>query len=154
MTTLDRIDRELVGLLSVDGRATFSDLGKQVRLSANTVAERVRRLQKEGVISGFAAVLDEQALGKNIGVLSDIQLKDGVERVAFAEALTHVPQVIGALRLTGTYDYQLHIVCTDTTELEGVIELLKRDHGVRAVNSRLILREVPVDKAKLLQTIR
>lgn len=154
MRHLDRIDRELVRVLSADGRATFSELGQHVRLSANTVAERVRRLQREGVIGGFSAVIDEKALGKHIGVLSDIQLRDGVERVAFAEALTHVPQVIGALRLTGVYDYQLHIVCADTVELEGVIELLKRDHGVQAVNSRLILREVPVDKAKLLQGMR
>ncbi|GMA21026.1 Lrp/AsnC family transcriptional regulator [Arsenicicoccus piscis] len=147
---MDRIDARLIEALSHNGRATFHELGQVVRMSANTVADRVRRLQREGVIAGFTAVLDEKALGKTLGVLSDIELREGVERVAFAESLTQVPQVIGALRLTGRYDYQLHIVCADTAELESVIELLKRDYGVASVNSRLILREVPADKTKLL----
>lgn len=87
------------------GCATYQELGEHVRLSANTVADRVRRLRRDGVLTGFAAVIDEKALGMELGVLSDLKLKEGVSRVAFAESLTHVPQVIGALRLTGEYDY-------------------------------------------------
>ncbi|GAA1801546.1 Lrp/AsnC family transcriptional regulator [Nostocoides veronense] len=150
---MDRIDVQLATALSHNGRATFQELGALVRLSANTVADRVRRLQREGVIAGFSAVIDERALGKTLGVLSDIKLREGVERVAFAESLTHIPQVIGALRLTGEYDYQLHIVCQDPAEFEGLVDRLKHDYGVASLNSRLILREVPVDKAKLLQVV-
>lgn len=148
---MDRIDRDLATAFSHNGRATFQELGALVRLSPNTVADRVRRLQRDGIIAGFTAVIDETKLGKDLGVLSDVKLREGVERVAFAESLTHVPQVIGALRLTGEYDYQLHIVCGDPTEFEGLVDRLKRDYGVASLSSRLILREVPVDKAKLLQ---
>lgn len=154
MVAMDRIDADLVAALTDNGRATFHELGQRVRLSANTVAERVRRLQRDGVISGFSADLDERALGMKLGVLSDVRLREGLSRVAFAESLTHVPQVIGALRLTGAYDYQLHIVTTDTAELESVIDRLKGQFDVAEVNSRLILREVPVDKSKLLHTLR
>lgn len=150
---MDRIDRELISALSTNGRATYQELGDLVRLSANSVAERVRRLQRDGVITGFAAVIDEKALGMQLAVRSDIKLHGGVERIEFAESLTRVPQVIGAVRLTGEYDYQLHIVCRDTAELESVVEELKRNYGVANVNSRLILREVPVDKAKLLTAL-
>lgn len=108
---MDRIDRELISALSTNGRATYQELGDLVRLSANSVAERVRRLQRDGVITGFAAVIDEKALGMQLAVRSDIKLHGGVERIEFAESLTRVPQVIGAVRLTGEYDYQLHIVC-------------------------------------------
>ena len=137
---MDRIDRDLATALSHNGRATFQELGALVRLSPNTVADRVRRLQRDGIIAGFTAVIDETKLGKDLGVLSDVKLREGVERVAFAESLTHVPQVIGALRL-----------CGDPTEFEGLVDRLKRDYGVASLNSRLILREVSVDKAKLLQ---
>ncbi|WP_431696061.1 Lrp/AsnC family transcriptional regulator [Kocuria rhizophila] len=147
---LDRIDRELVKALSRSGRATFAELGQEVRLSANTVAERVRRLRRAGVISRFTVDVDAALLGKPLGVLSDVKLRDGVERIPFAQRLSTVPEVVGALRLTGEYDYQLHIVAADTAELESLIELLKREFGVASVNSRLILREVPVDKARLL----
>lgn len=154
MTSLDRIDRELLQALARDGRASYAELGQLVRLSANSVADRVRRLRREGTIKGFTVVLDEAGLGKPLGVLSDVKLKEGVERVAFAESLQHIGQVIGALRLTGEYDYQLHLVCADPAELEGVIDLLKREYGVRSVSSRLILREVPVDKARVLNVVR
>ncbi|MFD7074451.1 Lrp/AsnC family transcriptional regulator [Nocardioides sp. NPDC059952] len=150
MVTLDRIDKMLLTTLATDGRATYAELAHQVHLSANSVAERVRRLRREGVIQHFGVTLDPVALGKPLGVLSDIKLREGVERVAFAESLTAVPQVIGALRLTGENDYQLHIVAADTAELETVIDRLKRDFGVAAVNSRLILREVPVDVTQVL----
>jgi Lrp/AsnC family leucine-responsive transcriptional regulator len=63
---VDRIDVQLATALSHNGRATFQELGALVRLSANTVADRVRRLQREGVIAGFSAVIDERALGKKL----------------------------------------------------------------------------------------
>ncbi len=147
---MDRIDVQLLSELTRDGRATYHTLGERVRLSANSVADRIRRLRREGVLAGFSAIIDERALGKTLGVLSDVVLREGTDRVTFAESLAHIPQVIGALRLTGAYDYQLHIVCTDTVELETVIDLLKTQYDVASINSRLIIREVPVDKAKLL----
>lgn len=150
---LDWLDRALIAELSRDGRASYQQLSQTVGLAPNTVADRMRRLRESGVIAGTAVVIDERVLGLELGVLSDVKLHDGVSRVEFAESLTKVAQVIGALRLTGEYDYQLHIVCSGATELESVIERLKSDYGVASVNSRLILREVPVDKAKLLDVI-
>lgn len=96
----------------------------------------MRRHREGGVITDSTVVIDERALGLELGVLSDIKLHEAVSRVDFVESLTKVPQVVGALRLTGEYDYQLHIVCSGAS-----------------VNSRLILREVPVDKAKLLDIV-
>ncbi|MGW1291202.1 Lrp/AsnC family transcriptional regulator [Streptomyces sp. NPDC002586] len=55
---MDRIDRQILALLLVDGRATYQELGRQVRLSANTVADRVRRLQSAGVVRGYRAELN------------------------------------------------------------------------------------------------
>ncbi|NHU84836.1 Lrp/AsnC family transcriptional regulator [Kocuria sp. JC486] len=150
---LDGIDRAIIGELSRDGRASYQQLSQAVGLAPNTVADRMRRLRESGVITGSTVVIDERALGMELGVLSDIKLHDGVSRVEFAESLTKVPQVIGALRLTGEYDYQLHIVCSGASELESVIEVLKSEYDVASVNSRLILREVPVDKAKLLEVV-
>lgn len=150
---LGGIDRAIISELSQNGRASYQQLSHAVGLAPNTVADRMRRLRDSGVITGSAVVIDERALGLELGVLSDIKLHDGVSRVDFAQSLTKVPQVIGALRLTGEYDYQLHIVCPGASELESVIDELKSEYGVASVNSRLILREVPVDKAKLLDIV-
>lgn len=149
---MDRIDRELLRLLLEDGRATYQELGRSVRLSANTVAERVRRLRDSGVLRGFSAELDLAALGHGLTLLSDVRLREGTDRGQFEAGLTTVGQVVSAMRLTGEYDYQLRIACADSSEFESVIDGLKRDHGVRELRSRLLLHEVPLGPHALLGT--
>lgn len=147
---MDRIDRELLALLLHDGRATFQELGRQVRLSANTVADRVRRLQADGVIRGYRAELNLESFGRTMELLSDVRLREGVDRRAFEEQLDQVPQVVGAMRVTGEYDYQLQLACVDTREFETVIDRLKAELGVRELRSRLVLHKVPLNLERAL----
>lgn len=147
---MDRVDRQLLAALVNDGRATYQELGRLVRMSSNTVAERVRRLRKDGVIRGYHAELDLAVLGRGMQLLSDIRLRETVDRGAFERQLTDVPQVIAAMRMTGEYDYQLHVVCVDALEFEGVVDRLKAELGVREARSRLLLHEVPLGRERVL----
>lgn len=147
---MDRIDRALVQLLHQDARSTYQDLGREVRLSANTVAERVRRLRTGGVIRAFRAEIDPAALGRTLTMLSDVRLREQVDRAEFERGLDSVPQVVSAMRLTGEYDYELRLACVDPAEFETVIDLLKRDHGVRELRSRMLLHEVTLGPHRLL----
>ncbi|MGI5459916.1 Lrp/AsnC family transcriptional regulator [Streptomyces sp. CA-249302] len=149
---MDRIDRELLALLLQDGRATYQELGRQVRLSANTVADRVRRLRAVGVIRGYRADLNLEAFGRGMQMISDIRLGERMDRKAFEAQLNDVPQVIGAMRLTGDYDFQLRMSCVDAREFEAVIDRLKAELGVRELRSRLVLHEVPLGVDRILDT--
>jgi Lrp/AsnC family leucine-responsive transcriptional regulator len=148
---MDAIDRQLLTLLLHDARATYQELGQAVRLSANTVADRVKRLRAAGIVRGYRAEVDLGVLGRGLTLLSDIRLREGVERKEFERTLVAVPQVIGAMRLTGDYDYQLRVVCADAPEFESVIDRLKREHGVRELRSRLLLHEVQLGLERLLE---
>lgn len=147
---MDDIDRELLGLLLADGRATYQELAAKVRLSANTTAERVRRLRRSGVISGYHAELDLAALDRSLVMITDIRLRDDVLSEDFQRGLTRVPQVVAAAHTTGEYDYQLRIACRDAAEFERVADQLKRHHGVRESRSRLLLRELPLGVDRML----
>ncbi|WP_151772366.1 Lrp/AsnC family transcriptional regulator [Streptomyces abyssomicinicus] len=149
---MDRIDQQIVAALLTDGRMTYQELGRQVRLSANSVADRVRRLQASGVICGFQAKLGLRALGRNMEMISDIRLRDGVDREAFEAGLQEVPQIVAAMRLTGEYDYQLRMACCDSREFETVIDHLKADLGVQRLHSRLMLHEVPLKGDRLVRS--
>jgi Lrp/AsnC family leucine-responsive transcriptional regulator len=146
---MDRIDQQIVACLLREGRITYQELGRQVRLSANSVAERVRRLQASGVIRGYRAELGLQALGRNMEMISDVRLRDGVDRETFEAGLQEVPQIVAAMRLTGEYDYQLRMACGDSREFENVIDHLKAELGVRRLHSRLLLHEVPLGLDRL-----
>jgi Lrp/AsnC family transcriptional regulator, leucine-responsive regulatory protein len=147
---MDAIDRVLIKELLRDARVTYQELGRAARLSANTVADRVRRLRSSGVLSGYHAQLNLAMLGRNLQLMSDVRLSEGKDRSEFERGLIAVEQVIGAVRLTGDYDYLLQLACVGPEEFEQVIDRLKRDHGVREIRSRLVLHEVPINLDRLL----
>ena len=149
MTPLDRIDRHLLRLLVADGRATYQDLSKEVRLSANSVADRVRRLRSEGLVTGYRAELNPAALGRPLAMISEIRLGEKVVRREFADSLKEVPQVVAGSRLTGDYDYELRIACRDAAEFEEVVDRLRSNHGVVSIRSRMVLHDLEVDRSGL-----
>ena len=147
---MDDIDRSLVRLLMQDARRTYNELSKEVRLSANTVADRVRRLHSSGVIGRFRAELDPAALGRGLNMVADVRLREDIDRMSFERAVRSVRQVISGARMTGEYDYQLRLACVDPAEYETVVDQLKRQHGVREIRSRLVLHDMDVDAGNLL----
>ena len=147
---MDAIDRVLIRELLRDARVSYQELGRTARLSANTVADRVRRLRSSGVISGYHAQLDLAMLGRGLRLMSDVRLREAVDRAEFERGLAEVEQVIAAVRLTGDYDYLLQVACADPDEFEQVLDRLKREYGVREVRSRLVLHEVPIDLERLV----
>ncbi|AHH94813.1 Lrp/AsnC family transcriptional regulator [Kutzneria viridogrisea] len=148
---LDAVDREILTVLLHEGRITYQDLGRSVRLSSNAAADRVRRMAREGVIRGYRADLDFAALGRPLVMLSDVRLRDGVSGAEFERGLLGFPQIFSAAHVTGEYDYQLRMACVDTAEFEDLIDQLKREHGVRELRSRLVLRQIPLDPARGLE---
>ena len=148
---MDAIDRSLLRLLIDDARMTYHDLGVSVRLSANTVSDRVRRLRASGVLRGYRAELDPAALGRKLLMVSDIRLRDGWDRREFERGLARVPQVVSGSRLTGEYDFLIRLACVDAAEFESVVDTLKREHGVRELRSWLVLHELDLDPGRLLE---
>lgn len=141
-TVLDPIDQRLVEELIRDGRATFQDLGRTIGLSPTATAERVRRLQKSGVIRGFRAVLDAEHLGRTVEAAIDVRLEPGADRSRFAEALRAQPAVVEAVHVTGHHDYMLRVFCTGTAELDAILNDLKEHAGVVESQTRLLLHRI------------
>lgn len=140
--SMDKLDREILGILQVDGRRSFTDIGATVHLSANAVADRVRRMVKNGTIRSVRAVVDPAALGKTIEAQIDVKLRPTTSADAFEEAIRRLPQVTTATLLTGSFDYALRVACTDRTDLAAVTETIRNKAGAQETYSRIILREV------------
>jgi Lrp/AsnC family leucine-responsive transcriptional regulator len=147
---MDAIDRQLVALLLEDARMTYQELGRAVRLSSNTTADRVRRLRSSGVIQGYHAALDYRTMGRPLNLISDLRLREGYDNDEFHRNLATIPQIIEAFRMTGEYDYQIRLACTGTDEFEHILGILKFEHGVREVRTRLLLHDIPVPAARIL----
>jgi len=119
---MDKLDREILRILATDGRRSYREIGEAVHLSANAVAERIRRLQKDGTIRAIRAVVDPAALGLTIEAQIDVKLRPTTSAEAFEEAIRALPQVLSATLMTGSFDYALRVACTDRKELVDVTE--------------------------------
>ena len=144
-TALDRTDLRLLALLQRDGRASNADLATQVNLSPSACLRRIQRLESAGVVAGYAARLDPQALGLGLQAFVRVQLEKhgapGIER--FVRAVQDWDEVVACHALTGDMDYLLHVVVRDLEHFsEFLLDKLLNASGVADVNSSFVLRTV------------
>ncbi|WP_134669764.1 MULTISPECIES: Lrp/AsnC family transcriptional regulator [unclassified Amycolatopsis] len=122
---LDDVDRHLLELLQSDGRLTFSELGRRVSLSAPAVTERVRRLEQRGVITGYAARVDPEKLGRPIQAIVRVRVRS-LDGPRFRETILPLPEITDADHVTGDECWQLRVHCRTTAELEHFVEQAQR----------------------------
>jgi Lrp/AsnC family leucine-responsive transcriptional regulator len=140
---MDSTDSEILRLLREDARLSWSDLGAAVGLSPNAAAERVRRLRRAGVITGFTALVDPAGGGRTLQALVGVTLAPGTDSDTFAKGASRLEPVTEVLHLTGAPDYQLRVACRDTAELDALLRTLRVRHGVADTETTIILRSGP-----------
>lgn len=142
---LDDIDRKMLRALQADGRMTNADLARAVNLSESACLRRLRALEAEGVISRYAAVVNERAVGLPISVFVTVTLSSQAEGAltAFETAVATVPEVVECYLMTGSSDYLLRLVVRDVDDLERIhARELTRLPGVTRVSSSVAMRTV------------
>jgi Lrp/AsnC family leucine-responsive transcriptional regulator len=143
--TLDATDRRILTVLQKDGRITNAELSEQVNLSASACHRRVQRLEDEGYIAGYVALLDARRLGKPTIVYVEITLQGQADDLldAFEREVARVPDVLECHLMAGTADYLLKIVAEDTEDFARIHrQFLSRLPGVRQMQSSFALRTV------------
>jgi Lrp/AsnC family transcriptional regulator, leucine-responsive regulatory protein len=147
---MDATDSEILRLLREDARIPWRELGAGVGLSANAAADRVRRLRREGVITGFTAVVDPAAGGRRLEALVGVTLAHGTDSDEFAVAAGRLGPVTEVLHLAGAPDYQLRVACRDTAELDLLLRALRLKLGASDTETKIVLRTgppAPIDAA-------
>jgi Lrp/AsnC family leucine-responsive transcriptional regulator len=118
---LDDTNLRLLGELQRDARLSIAELGRRVGLSSPAVAERVKRLELEGVIAGYHAEIDPRRLGYSLGVI--IRIRPNPRQLADVAALARdTPEVIECHRVTGEDCYVMTAYVRDVEHLEAVID--------------------------------
>ncbi|MGH1356824.1 MAG: Lrp/AsnC family transcriptional regulator [Thalassovita sp.] len=120
---LDRIDLKILNVLSMDGRIPVTELAKQVGLSKSPCQVRLKRLQEEGYIQGFRAVMDAAKLGLEHVAFAEVRLTDTSEKAlsAFNEAVMDVPEIEQCHMIAGSFDYLLKIRTSDIQSYRRVL---------------------------------
>lgn len=139
---LDRLDLRILGVLANQGRMTWRELGEQVHLSPTAVAERVKRLERLGVIVGYHAELDLDGLGFGIEAVVEVRRDPSVAAADFEESLRRRPELLDAVHLTGSWDYVVTARVSGTLDLDRLVSELKAIDGAVETGTRVVLRRV------------
>lgn len=143
--TLDRIDQRILRVLAREGRISNRALAERVGLSATPCLNRVRRLEQDGVIAGYAARIDQEKLGYTFDVFVFVTLEKQVSEIIerFEAKIRHCDEVIDCYRMTGRYDYIVRVVSRDLPSYDAFLkEKLTRFPGVAKVQSSFALSAV------------
>ena len=139
MALLDGIDRQIIALLRENARRSFADIGARVALSAPAVKRRVDRLEAEGVIRGYAAVVDPAALGWTTHAVVALFCEGRMAAGEVRAAVEGHPEVVAAYTLAGEASAVLHLRTADTRHLERVLERLRDEPGVIRTQTQVVL---------------
>lgn len=146
---LDQVDRKILKLLQQDGRISNVDLASKVNLSSPAIHARVRRMEKEGIIKHYMAVLDQEKIGFELTcfISASIQLHQTKSLHAFREHVKKIPEVLECHKVTGEFDYLMKVVVQDRKALRDLIEKLTNIPTVSQLNTRLVVDEVKATAA-------
>lgn len=153
--SLDRTDRKILDILQREGRLAITELAQRVGLSTSPCSERVKRLEKSGVITGYHARVSPEALGKSLLVFVEIKLssKSGEVFDKVKKELLHMPEVLECHLVSGGFDYLVKARLRGMGEYRHLLgDILKKLPVPAESHSYVVMEEVketlvlPVDR--------
>ncbi|MEF3048847.1 Lrp/AsnC family transcriptional regulator [Pseudotabrizicola sp. L79] len=142
---LDATDRRILNVLQKEGRITNAELSERVNLSPSACHRRTQRLEEEGYIAAFVALLEPRKLGRNTTVFVEITLEGQAEELldSFEKEVARIPDILECHLMAGSADYLLKMMVEDTEDFARIHrQFLSRLPGVRQMQSSFALRTV------------
>lgn len=140
---MDRIDRQIIAALQRDGRQKLADLSTAVGLSPTPLARRIARLESDGVITGYAARVNQEKLGLPLNAFIFVELEHHTRDAitAFETRIRRFEEVMECYLMTGTRDVLLRVVAADLRDFDRFLEDgLMQTPGIRSMRSSFALR--------------
>lgn len=142
---LDKIDLQILRLMQQNARLTIKELGQEVNLSSTPVYERLKRLERDGYIKKYVALLDEEKLNQGFIVFCNVKLRQASLQRAqeFVETIRQIPQVTECYNISGRYDFLMKIHAANMKAYqELILNVLGSIDSVASLESTFVMDEV------------
>jgi Lrp/AsnC family transcriptional regulator, leucine-responsive regulatory protein len=141
----DQLDHAILEELQANGRISVADLARKIHLSPPAVYQRIKRLERAGVIDRYVALLDRESAGYDLLAFVRVSLQTHSQAAmsAFQSAMDKLPMVLECYRMAGSFDLLLKVVSHNHKELDGFItQHLMTISGVEKIETSLVLHEM------------
>ena len=149
MQKIDAIDRQLIMLLQVNSNQTIKQLAAQLNLTPTPVHERIKRLERNGIIERYRAEVNAPALGKTLMVISHVSLQEHSKSLllAFERKIRALPEVLECYHISGEHDYLLKVLISDMQGYRDFLtEKLAKIENIGNVHSSFVVEAVKNDR--------
>jgi Lrp/AsnC family leucine-responsive transcriptional regulator len=148
---MDALDYKILKLLMENGRATWAEMATALGMSGPAIAERVRRLEEQGVVQGYAALIHPESVGYEMKAFISVSIDQLEHRQLFLQRIAELPEVQECHHVAGDDDYLLKVRCRGTKDLDRIISReLRTLPGVFKTRTTIVLntfketQEVPL----------
>ena len=144
---MDSMDRSILKCLSENSRRSATDISQAVHLSVAAVIERIRKMERKGIIQQYTIVADQHKLGNDVTALMEVSLEEvSLEHPKYYDEFTKVmadnESIVACDYLTGDYDFMLKIQTQSSETLEHLHRIIKSIRGVSATKTYFVLKEI------------
>jgi DNA-binding Lrp family transcriptional regulator len=136
---MDDIDRRIVALLRENARRSFKDIGNHVHLTAPAVKRRVDRLEADGVLLGYTAIVNPPAFGWHTEAFVDLYCDGRMPGDAIKRVVEKEPGVVSAHTVAGEASAMIHVRASDTKDLEDTLERIRSTDGITRTVTEVVL---------------
>ncbi|SHI41824.1 Lrp/AsnC family transcriptional regulator, leucine-responsive regulatory protein [Arenibacter nanhaiticus] len=150
---MDDIDKKILMLLQRNAKQNTKEIAEKVGLTVSPTFERIKKLEQQGFIKGYVALLDGSKVGKSIVVYSQISLSVHSRELIddFKTNIANLPEILGCHHVSGNYDFLLKVAVRDMNEYQQfVVDKLSVIKGISNVQSSFVMEEIKNDTAYIL----
>jgi Lrp/AsnC family transcriptional regulator for asnA, asnC and gidA len=150
---IDHVDCEIILKLIDNARKPFTEIAKELIVSTGTVHQRVKKLEKMGIINGYSLSINYHKFGYTLTVYVGIFIQTGYSAMNIIDELNKIPEVTVADLAAGTYSIFCKLRCRDTLHAKDVLFQMQAVEGVKGTETMIMLEERLNDNKRLLRSI-
>ena len=135
---MESTDRQILSLLSQDGRMSYTDIGRETGLSTSAAQQRVRRLEQRGLITGYRAEISAEALGLVLTAFIELKGSDPTTDAQIPERLSHLANIVSCFSVAGDASYILIVQVETPADLESLLAQIRVAAGVSTLTNLVL----------------
>lgn len=139
---MDILDREILNCLQQNSREKASVISRKINLSVSAVLERIRKMEKQGVVLGYTVRVDKKKLGLGMQAIMEVSLEHPAYCDDFADMVCGISEIADCYYLNGDFDFILKLYAKDSEDLERIHKMIKDYKGVGKTRIYTVLKNI------------
>lgn len=136
---MNEIDMKILNILQADARNTISQISSMINLSVSATAERIKKLERSGIITKYTTILNPEMLQRELSAFMLVSIKNNQSDSKFLEYVEKEKDILECNCITGDYDYIVKIITHNTKTLESLLNTMKSIEGIKDTNTIIVL---------------